>query len=78
MISSDKSLQESKKDAKRSKLSKSEQKEQQEKQIREFIIDKMDIKASIFIHLSLSLSWSECHVIWNDSLFAFDDGLNYS
>lgn len=46
MISSDKSFQESKKDAKRSKLSKSELKEQQEKFIREIIEEKMDIKGS--------------------------------
>lgn len=46
MISSDKSLQDSKKDAKKNKLSKSELKEQQEQQIREIIEEKMDIKGS--------------------------------
>lgn len=46
MIASDKSLIDSKKEAKRSKLSKSELKEQQEKQIREIIEEKMDIKGS--------------------------------
>lgn len=46
MIASDKTLQDSKKEAKRNKLSKSELKEQQEKQIREIIEEKMDIKGS--------------------------------
>lgn len=46
MILSDKSLQDSKKEAKRGKMSKSELKEQQEKLIREIIEEKMDIKGS--------------------------------
>lgn len=46
MISSDKSLQDSKKEAKKNKLSKAEIKEQQEKQIRQIILEKMDIKGS--------------------------------
>lgn len=46
MIASDKSFQDSVRDAKKSKMSKAELKEQQEQQIRQIIVEKMDIKGS--------------------------------
>lgn len=57
MIASDKTLQDSKKDAKRNKLSKSELKEQQEKQIREIIEEKMDIKGSYSKPSVIDILW---------------------
>lgn len=57
MISSDKSIQDSKKEAKRNKLSKTELKEQQEQQIREIIEEKMDIKGSYSKPSVIDILW---------------------
>lgn len=57
MITSDKSLQDSKKEARRNKLSKAELKEQQEKQIREIIEEKMDIKGSYSKPSIIDILW---------------------
>lgn len=57
MIASDKSLQDSKKEAKKSKMSKTELKEHQEKLIREIIEEKMDIKGSYSKPSVIDILW---------------------
>lgn len=73
MIASDKSFQDSLKEAKRSKMSKTELKEQQEQQIRLIILEKMDIKGSysqpsvidvLWIQLIISPYTISKYILW--------------